>query len=137
MDASALRRRIALSAGLAGAGVIAWRAGEAASGAGPLAFLVSGIGMGVFIVGAILLAGAILQGRASKALDVMTEPASRAVTLRALYGAIGAVLVAGGLSVLGSTTGVLPPAPFDLLLAIGTGAFLFVLAHGQSGLARG
>lgn len=136
MSVRPLRKRIALSAGLAAAGATCWRGGEVIAATTPVGFVASGVGLGLFLTGGILLTGAVLQGRATGALNVLADPDSRAITLRALYAMIAVTLMAAGAATLLASWAGFDPAPVDLLLAFGATAFLATLAVGHMRLAR-
>ena len=62
---------------LFGAGFAGWQGGEALTAFGQVGpgFMVSGIGMGLTIVGLILLAGTVLHARKVEAFDIFKSPA--------------------------------------------------------------
>jgi hypothetical protein len=134
---AALHQRLALAGFAAGAGMLAWRAAEAAAALAPALFLLSGVGLGMFVVGAILLLGAVMQGRAAGTLNVFQDPASRAATVRALYAGVATTFIAAGVAVLVVTLGGGPAAPLDLVLTFGAAAFLLTFAWGHAQLSRG
>ncbi len=74
---TSLARRTRLFTRLFGVGFAGWQAGEAliASGLIGVGFSVSGIGMGLTIVGLILLAGTVLHARKAKAFDIFRSEA--------------------------------------------------------------
>lgn len=136
MTRAGLHQRLALASLIAGAGLISWRAAEAAAALAPPLFLVSGIGLGVFIVGAILLLGAAMQGRTSRGLDILADPEARPVMTKALYAGVATTFIAAGFAVLTVTLGGGPAAPVELILALGAGASLLVFGWGHARLAR-
>ncbi|MFW6299871.1 MAG: hypothetical protein ACOC20_03000 [Oceanicaulis sp.] len=135
MTATPLHRRIALAAAAAGLGVLVWRISEAAAAAAPVLLVASGVGLGAFIVGSILLAGAVMQARAG-APEMLSTEVARNVLTRALYAAIASTVIAAGAAVLVVTGFSGPAAPIDLILAFGAAGFLLVFAHGHAGLTR-
>ena len=95
-----LASRTRLFTRLFGVGFAGWQAGEAliAFGMIGVGFSVSGIGMGLTIVGVILLAGTVLHARKAKAFDIFKSkaivPASRsAIIALGLAMAVSATLI--------------------------------------------
>lgn len=74
---TSLASRTRLFTRLFGVGFASWQGGEALTAFGLVGpgFLVSGIGMGLTIVGLILLAGTVLHARKVKAFDLFKSPA--------------------------------------------------------------
>lgn len=111
-----------------GIGFAGWQGGEALTAFGLVGpgFLVSGIGMGLTIVGLILLAGTVLHARKASAFDLFKSPAIGPASRSALL-ALGLVM-----AVSAALIGLLqiPQSPLiDLIIAAPVLAFCLHFAQ--------
>jgi hypothetical protein len=119
---------------LAGAGFLAWNLGEALAAArviGGIGYLVSGIGFGLFLVGAILFLGMAMQGLKREMFDFRTDPRFKRARAIALYPAIAA----GALAALGfAYAGNGDALGMNLIrVTLGAGLGVFLIVWGLAG----
>jgi len=125
---TSLASRTRLFTRLFGLGFASWQGGEALTAFGQvgLGFMVSGMGMGLTIVGLILLAGTVLHARKAKAFDLFKSPAIGPASRSALIALGLAMAISAALIGLAQA----PQSPLiDLIIAAPVLAFCLHFAQ--------
>jgi hypothetical protein len=125
---TSLASRTRLFTRLFGLGFAGWQGGEALTAFGQvgLGFMVSGMGMGLTIVGLILLAGTVLHARKAKAFDLFKSPAIGPASRSALIALGLAMAISAALIGLAQA----PQSPLiDLIIAAPVLAFCLHFAQ--------